>query len=283
MSFLKKAIENGIRKGIGDAIGNAVKQAIEPKATQFVNETAKKLDKAAQETSMAAQQQPKNELESALFGFERAAQNYATQAGKNIKICESCGESVSADKSFCPHCGSKLPEKTLSDGAICPSCGKQNTIDMKFCADCGAKLPIAIAEEEAQQRNNDQVITDWKTYLPQYPLWNGGGTHYHLEAYEEAYMFSAKLPSDFAAQNAIKQYRRNLEENGFRMAGQYPNQSHLYKMIDGQCYHVDLEHCFDGDQDQPTIYFDISEPTGGFHYVKPEPKKQLSWKDLLKF
>ena len=43
------------------------------------------------------------------------------------------------------------------------------------------------------------------------------------------------------------------------------------------------EHCFDGDPDCPMIYFDKSEPTGGFDYVKPEPKKQIGLKDLFEF
>ena len=36
----------------------------------------------------------------------------------------------------------------------------------------------------------------------------------------------------------------------------------------------DTEHCFQGDADSPTIYFDHSQPTGGYDYKKPEPKKQ---------
>ena len=39
--------------------------------------------------------------------------------------------------------------------------------------------------------------------------------------------------------------------------------------------------CFDGDPDLPSIGFDISEPYGGFDYVKPEPKKATSFKDLF--
>ena len=55
---------------------------------------------------------------------------------------------------------------------------------------------------------------------------------------------------------------------------------HLYKRTDGIVYHADTEHCFEGDPECPQIYFDRSEPTGGFDYVKPEPKKQLELKDL---
>lgn len=56
---------------------------------------------------------------------------------------------------------------------------------------------------------------------------------------------------------------------------------HLYKMYNGRCLHVDLEHCFEGDCEWPTIGFDLSEPTGGFDYVKPEPKKVGGLKDLF--
>ena len=53
-------------------------------------------------------------------------------------------------------------------------------------------------------------------------------------------------------------------------------------VIDGVCYHVDTEHCFEGDSDCPAIGFDKSEPYGGFNYVKPEPKKKTSFMDLFK-
>ena len=53
--------------------------------------------------------------------------------------------------------------------------------------------------------------------------------------------------------------------------------------IDGVVYNVDTEHCFEGDSDCPCIYFLTGEPTGGFDYVKPEPKKPLGFKDLFNF
>ncbi|MBR3693184.1 MAG: hypothetical protein IKL88_01525, partial [Erysipelotrichales bacterium] len=83
-------------------------------------------------------------------------------------------------------------------------------------------------------------------------------------------------------QNAVKQYRILLQENGFTTAGQYPSVEHLYKMVGETCYHVDTEHCFDGDPDCPNIYFLLGEPTGGFYYVKEEPKKQQLDLDDLK-
>ena len=52
--------------------------------------------------------------------------------------------------------------------------------------------------------------------------------------------------------------------------------------LPGVVYHVDTEHCFDGDSDCLSIGFDKSEPRGGFNYVKPEPKKKTSFLDLLK-
>lgn len=72
----------------------------------------------------------------------------------------------------------------------------------------------------------------------------------------------------------MEEYRQILMQNGFRSAGQYPSIQQLYKRINGVVYHVDLEHCFEGDPDCPSIGFDSSEPYGGFDYVKPEPKKR---------
>ena len=65
-----------------------------------------------------------------------------------------------------------------------------------------------------------------------------------------------------------------MKANGFREAGQYPDRAHLYKKINGKCYHVDTEHCFEGSMERPEIWFNIQEPSGGFDYVKPEPKQQ---------
>ena len=63
---------------------------------------------------------------------------------------------------------------------------------------------------------------------------------------------------------------------------EYPCIEHLYKMENGVCYHVDTGMCFEAHSDSPSIAFDISEPRGGFNYVKPEPKKKTSFLDLFK-
>ena len=80
----------------------------------------------------------------------------------------------------------------------------------------------------------------------------------------------------------MDEYRQILLQNGFRQAGEYPCIEHLYKMENGVCYHVDTGMCFESHSDSPSIAFDISEPRGGFNYVKPEPKKKTSFLDLFK-
>jgi len=108
-----------------------------------------------------------------------------------------------------------------------------------------------------------------------------GGKDYYIEEYDAGtFGFSARFATPVGAQAAVRQYREVLLQNGFRQAGQYPNMEHLYKRVNGTVYHVDTEHCFDGDSDCPQIYFNAAEPYGGFDYVKPEPKKQLELKDL---
>lgn len=280
MGFLGRAIRDGISKGVGDAIGKAVKQAVEPAATEYANKMADRMDAAAQNTVEKTSRSVSG-LEGAFANLERAAQSYATEMSKNIKVCPSCGQPSGADKKFCPSCGSKLPEETVAQGAVCPNCGRQNTIGTKFCQECGTKLPFAVQEEEAEQARNDETMALWDEYLSAYPKWNCGGTEFNIEAYGGAYMFAARLPSNFAAQNAVKQYREVLQQHGFRTAGRYPDICQLYKKVGSICYHVDTEHCFDGDSDYPTIYFDIREPDGGFDYVKPEPKKPAGFRDLF--
>lgn len=105
-------------------------------------------------------------------------ENYATQAAKNMNICPKCQTPSPAEKTFYPNCGTKLPEETLAEGAVCTQCGKQNTIGTKYCSSCGAKLPFAIAEEKAEAEKNADVLVKWAEKMPQYPIWNCGGTDF---------------------------------------------------------------------------------------------------------
>ena len=126
-SFLERAIRRGISQGLGNAIGKAVQQAVEPKATEMANRAADHLEQAA---GNAAQQtnQTVGGLEGAFANLERAAQSYATEMSKNIKICPECGHSGGADSKFCPVCGAYMEVQTLAEVAVCPNCGKQNYI-----------------------------------------------------------------------------------------------------------------------------------------------------------
>ena len=290
MSFLKRMVRDGISKGVSDAIGKAVKTAVEPKATELANKAAARLEEAAENTAQSIKENmPEEEVQaagsswkSAFSNLERAAQDYATEMSKNVKVCPECGQPAGADQKFCPNCGGKLPENTVAQESVCPSCGKQNKLTAKFCADCGTKLPSAIRAEEEAKAKDAAVMAQWEQYLSQYPKWKLGGTGMNIETYDSSIMFVVQMKSGMEAQQAVAQYRQVLLENGFRQAGQYPSPEHLYKMVGGVCYHVDTEHCFDGDSDTPTIYFSIGEPTGGFNYVKEEPKKQIGLKGLFK-
>lgn len=283
MGFLERAIRRGVSEGIGKAVGQAITKAVEPTATELANKAAQHFDNAAQQNSRPKAQIASG-LEGAFANLERAAQGYATEMSKNIKVCPNCNQPSDKEKLFCPSCGTKLPETTVSEGAVCTECNKQNPVGAKFCDACGAKLPAAIAEEQAQADRNAAVIAEWDTKLPQYPKWNCGGKNYCIEDMDGYIRFSADFEGNrFAAEQAVAQYRKALVQNGFIQAGQYPNIAHLYKRVNGVCYHADTEHCFEGDPDCPNIYFNIDEPTGGYDYVKPEPKKQVGLKDLFKF
>jgi len=281
MGFLERAIRRGVSDAVGKAIGNAVTQAVEPKATELANKAAAHLDSAAQNTQQQAQRT--SGLEGAFANLERSMTNYATEAAKNMKVCPNCNKATSADKKFCPDCGSALPEQTVAEGAVCTSCGAQNTIGTKFCASCGAKLPAAIQEEQAQAERNAAVLRQWDEKLPQYPKWSCGGTELYIEDYgENGFMFSATFKDNpSAAHRAVEEYRQILLQSGFRQAGQYPSIEQLFKRIDGVVYNADTEHCFEGDPDTACIGFYRREPYGGFDYVKPEPKKKASFKDLF--
>ena len=278
MGFLERAI----RRGVSDAVGKAIGKAIEPTVTDLTNKAANAIDQAAQNTEQQVARS--SGLEGAMANLERSVQGYATEAAKNMKVCPNCNKPTTADKKFCPECGTQLPEQTVAQGAVCPNCGKQNAIGTKFCQDCGTKLPAAIAEEQAQADRNAAVMAQWDAKLPQYPKWTCGGQLRYIECYEEnTYSIGVEFKNNpQAAQRAVEQYRQILLANGFRQAGQYPSIEQLFKRIDGVVYNVDTEHCFDGDADTACVGFCIREPYGGFDYVKPEPKKKTSFMDLFK-
>jgi len=277
MGFLERAI----RRGVSDAVGKAIGKAIEPTVTDLTNKAANAIDQSVQNTEQQVARS--SGLEGAMANLERSVQGYATEAAKNMKVCPNCNKPTTADKKFCPDCGTQLPEQTVAQGAVCTSCGKQNAIGTKFCQDCGTKLPAAIAEEQAQADRNAAVMAEWDQYLSHYPKWSCGGTKMYIDDYGTHYIFGAEFNGNAtAAQRAVSEYRQVLLANGFRQAGEYPSIEHLYKRVDGVVYHVDTEHCFEGDPDCPSIGFDKSEPRGGFDYVKPEPKKKTSFLDLFK-
>jgi len=214
--------------------------------------------------------------------LEKSAKSFATELGKDMKICPECGKPSGKDQQFCPECGARLPKETVSEGAVCPNCGKQNDIGTKFCQDCGTKLPSAVAEKQAAEAKDGKVMEEWDQVLGAFPKWNCGGSQFNIEMYDEYYSFTAFFPQGMGAEAAVDQYRQILRQDGFQPAGQYPSMEHLYKKYNGKCLHVDLEHCFEGDYEWPVIGFDLSEPTGGFDYVKPEQKPIGGLKDLFR-
>ncbi len=145
MGFLKRAISRGISNAVSKAVSGAVQQAVEPKATELANKAAGAIDSANQN---ATQVHTPSSFEGAMANLERSVNSYATQAAKNIKICPKCEKPATADKNFCPECGTKLPEQTVAQGALCSQCGMQNDIGGNFCQGCGAKLPAAEAKAE---------------------------------------------------------------------------------------------------------------------------------------
>lgn len=288
MGFLDRAIRRGISEAVGRAVGDAVTRAVEPKATELANKASAQLEQAAANTTQQTQaaastaSQSTAGLEGALGNLQRSMESYATEAAKNTKMCPCCKEVTTADRKFCPSCGAKLPDATLAQGSVCPQCGKQNSIGTRFCQECGTKLPSAVAEEQAEADNNSAVLAQWDTVLSGYPRWTLGGNSYAIESGEGYTMFSVTYSTAAAAQNAVQQYRTVLKQNGFKEEGEYPEIQHLFKRVSGVCYHVDTEHCFEGDSETADIYFRNDEPIGGFDYVKPEPKQNTGFFDLFK-
>lgn len=287
MSFLKRAIRDGISKGVSDAVGKAVKEAVEPKAGEWANKTAQQINRMSQKQSNQAKQSF-SEMKGAFANLQKAMEGYATEVGKNIKICPACGALSPADKKFCTDCGAELSEDTVAQSALCPACGKQNAVGRKYCEDCGTKLPIAVAEEKAAQERMKACLNTWDSILPMFPKWSFGGSEMEFEEYDPdeygGYFASVRIyfGRNESGEYPLLQYWELLKDEGFRTAGRYPDEGHLYNEIGGVCYMVSCEHAFDGGTDVLNLEFARREPEGGFNYVKPEPKPQLSFKDLKK-
>lgn len=272
MGLLDRAIRNGVSRAVGSAVGKAVEQAVAPKVQQTAQQAAQQFIPQQQPQAQPAPAfsgPQAQQAGAALGGLFGGLQSFASEATKNMKICPSCGEGAPAETKFCPKCGCKMPEQTLAQGAVCASCGKQNEVGTKFCTECGAKLPAAVAQEQAAQAKTDEAMAQWDILLPQYPKWQLGGYDLRVERLDEA---CCQFSASGVGRAEFEQYRQLALSNGFRPAGQTPDQYQLYKRVDGVVYNLDLEHAFEGDG--LTLYFMAREPYGGFDYVKPEPKPQ---------
>ncbi len=262
-----KAVEESVSNA-ADTVGKGASDVMDDlkSAVDNLNASIKEADEAAKDVTPEQWEQATSYLE-----------GMAKDALKGMRVCLECDEPVKGDQKFCPKCGAELPSETVMEMAFCKKCNKQNDVGTDFCAGCGAKLPYKEAKDALQHKKDDKVIEGWRDKLPQFPAWSCGGTDLELSKLDEKrYFFGAWFENDpEGAKDAVSRYREALKENGFRTAGEYPSDDHLYKMVDGICCHADTEHCFEGGADSPGVYFIIDdEPRGGFDYVKPEPKKK---------
>ena len=289
--ILGNSIKRGVNRAVGNAVGNAVERKITQGVNQAVNSAADKMvpqpqPQQYQPDPYAAQQAAQAQASAAQLGgmfasFAGAAQGFANEAAKNMKICPGCGAPCGAETKFCNQCGAPLPEMTAAQGAVCQGCGMQNGVGTKFCAGCGAKLPVA--EEAAVQARNEAVLARWDALLPQYPRWNQGGSEIGIEEYgpENGYPAFVLNVSGQGLPTLLAQYCQLLKSWGFAMAGQYPSEQNLFKRVGGVVYSFSSENAFDGGMDHMSLYFCVREPYGGFDYRAPEPKAKTSWKDML--
>lgn len=71
---------------------------------------------------------------------------------KGLRLCASCGETISIDSKFCTNCGEKQKSVKLKDEKktlkkdevevekVCPECGQVFEPTTKFCDKCGHKF-----------------------------------------------------------------------------------------------------------------------------------------------
>lgn len=316
MGFLDRAIKRGISNAVGRAVETSVRNVVAPKVEEVtanaVNSAANSINNAVGANQAPAQPQgsyqqggyqqggyqqfqPASQVNQAevsqaastlggIFGaFGGAAMNFANEAAKNMKICPACGEGASADNTFCPSCGAKLPETTVAQDAVCTACGAQNSVGTKFCAKCGAKLPAALAEERAAEARNAEVMAQWDECLANYPKWDQGGTDFEIEQSgvdehgRPIYYFNARN-TNF---EALRRYKETLKANGFMRPPTYSTDDCLYKVVNGVSYSFNAGDPFCSDPGYMTVYFEIRE----FEQPKPKDEFELpkSLKGLFKF
>jgi len=260
-NLISNAVSEGVGKGVRDAVGKAVEGAVKPAADKLAGRAASSLDKTAQsvaqstqaaadaaaQSAQAARQAGDTadaapagatapgagfaSLEAAFGNWASTMQGFAGQAAQNLKECPNCGEFATADRTFCPKCGAKLPDKTVGARYVCPQCGKQNLPGETYCSGCGALLPEAAKQQEAQ-------LGKWDTLLPQYPKWTQGGL---VELEEQGTMNGypvIRLNVDGAGQSALDAYVAALKAAGFT-AAHGEDSDDFYKVVDGVC------RCFD--------------------------------------
>ena len=67
---------------------------------------------------------------------------------KDLRVCESCKETIGIDNKYCPNCGAKQKKVRIAEDKkeevptekSCPECGTVHGVDVKFCTNCGYKF-----------------------------------------------------------------------------------------------------------------------------------------------
>lgn len=68
---------------------------------------------------------------------------------KELRICESCGETIGIENKFCPTCGTKQKkvkikeekkEEVVNEDKVCPECETIHGSEVNYCTKCGHKF-----------------------------------------------------------------------------------------------------------------------------------------------
>lgn len=69
---------------------------------------------------------------------------------KDLRVCETCGETIGIENKFCPTCGSKQKKVRIAEEKkakeeevtekVCPECETKHRPDVNFCTKCGYKF-----------------------------------------------------------------------------------------------------------------------------------------------
>lgn len=169
MEFMKKVEE--ISKKVGDT-ATTTYNTVADKSGKLIEETKLKIAISDKETDI---DEVYEEIGKAVYNAYKAGEDVGKEFtkqskkidklneeikemnkkilfNKSLRVCETCGETISLQSKFCTNCGEKqkpvkikeekkvIKKEEVEVEKVCPECGEVCEPTVKFCNKCGHKF-----------------------------------------------------------------------------------------------------------------------------------------------